>query len=354
MDQIKEKIEIRVVGEESVDEQVKIYMESFNSQKSVQEVRQYWLDKHYKNPVKNSTVVAALIDDNIVGLNAFMPMVYSWQGRYIHVVQSCESGVHPDHRRKGIFYRIMKYAMNYFTSSQEYDMMIGFPNYENSYEGFLKLGWKKICNMNNSLLFNNGRNSLMALLKTDGFNCLGKLIELQKIPVKLRAGILKNYKVECVASAPDLDGAWELHTEGINLRVTGDFLGWKNRYNHHEQYIVRKDEKRIAYFICKDSELNGVGYCELIHNIILSDNKKDGINAFAAYLNELGKREKYNFMRAWEKEGEKDRLLYRSMAFIRTSRHQNPFIGYVLTEKNFKKETLLNHALWKISFLDLD
>lgn len=349
-----EEIIIKKVDEKSIDTQVTVYIKSFENENEFESIKEHWINKHYKNPIRNSIIFAAFVDEVMVGVNAFMPMRYSYNGQLINVVQSCESGVLPQYRRRGIFLKIIKFAMDYFTGEKFYDLMIGFPNHVNSYQGFLKLGWSTICNVNNLLLINKGANSVHALLGKSNYQLIGKFIEIQKIIIRMKALFLKTYKLEAVKDVPEELNNYERNSNKITLQVDKDWLDWKNLYNAQKQYVIKKEGQSIAYCLSKLRELKGISYCEVIYVFGLCENKKDYQNSFVVFVNELLKQEETNFIRLWGNKTGINNSLYNKMGFLCTVKHQNPFIGFILNNEKFKKEELFNSCSWDLSFLDLD
>lgn len=113
----------------------------FNSVFGTNATNKTWNYKHYLNPLSPSGIFGAFDGNKLVGMNAFMPMLYSCDNKEYKVVQSCESAVNPKYRRRGIFSGIITIAEKYYFDNG-YDYFIGFPNVENSYGGFLKIGWR--------------------------------------------------------------------------------------------------------------------------------------------------------------------------------------------------------------------
>lgn len=112
----------------------------FNSVFGRHATQDTWEYKHHKNTFQPSGIFGAFDGNKLVGMTAFMPMQYTDGSRIYNVVQSCESAVNPEYRRRGIFSGIILTAEKYY-AARGFDYFIGFPNPENSYGGFLKLGW---------------------------------------------------------------------------------------------------------------------------------------------------------------------------------------------------------------------
>lgn len=131
-------LEIRVLTDEYAEETLKL----FNSVFSLSKTMDFWIEKHYKNPLGNSLFIGAFYEDKLIAMNAFMPMQYVYQNCVFNVMESCESAVSPEYRHKGIFLKLIKFAEEWLVS-HDYDLIIGLPNI-NSYPAFMKLGWEVV------------------------------------------------------------------------------------------------------------------------------------------------------------------------------------------------------------------
>lgn len=95
--------------------------------------------KYETNPyVDHVPIVIAERDGNVIGARSFFPLpVAAGTDRYT-AFQPCDSMVHPDHQRRGVFTRMTETAIERYNDT---DFFFNFPNHR-SLPGNLKLGWE--------------------------------------------------------------------------------------------------------------------------------------------------------------------------------------------------------------------
>ncbi len=339
---MEEQITIKLLDETSVDDQIKIYAESFGYRGSIDKLKEFWMEKHFNNPIDKSAIFGAYVNDELAGINAYTPMDYSYTGRVIHVVQSCESGVAVKFRRRGIWVKIVTYAMEYFKKEGKYEAVIGFPNYRNSYPGFVKMGWLTLFNEENMLMINNGP-AVFGTKFPKAISWIGKLAELQKIPMSFKSKKSK-YIVEKVESLK-----LEMENDDkISLNLSEKWFDWKIGYKNHDLYSVRDDDKIVAGFVVEKNGLDGVRYLKLIKGFNYCDDNKVYREAFIAFVEFVFKNREISLLRIWTTEMDK----YKKLGFIHMKSHVNPYIVYPLNEDS--RELLADPEKWSVGLLDLD
>lgn len=193
----------------------------FNSVFGRHSTRDTWEYKHYKNPFQPSGIFGAFDGDRLVGMNAFMPMQYTDGNRVYNIVQSCESAVDPEYRRRGIFSGIILTAEKFYMM-EGFDYFIGFPNPENSYGGFLKIGWTTEGNIARlSKLLNPVHAAIHMLI---GVGKTAELVETEEFRAITSQQILDTFKtLEC--ARPYLTAnfnRWKL--ERFGYRMAGYYV----------------------------------------------------------------------------------------------------------------------------------
>ncbi|RQG90962.1 GNAT family N-acetyltransferase [Natrarchaeobius chitinivorans] len=103
-----------------------------------------WFEwKFENNPyVDHVPVIVATRDDQIVGCRAFFALEMRVGATTRIGLQPCDTMVHPDHRRQGLFSRMNELALEYYADRRP-DFFFNFPN-EHSKRGNLKHGWKVV------------------------------------------------------------------------------------------------------------------------------------------------------------------------------------------------------------------
>lgn len=104
-----------------------------------------WFDwKYRRNPYMDHVPITVATDGagQIVGARPFLALPLSIEGRRELALQPCDTMVHPDHRRQGLFTRMTERAIERY-ADHETALFFNFPN-EHSQAGYEKLGWEPI------------------------------------------------------------------------------------------------------------------------------------------------------------------------------------------------------------------
>lgn len=347
---MESNLNVKVLDKTSLSEQISVYQQAFQSRKSIEEIEEYWLNKHYKNPFRASYIFGVYDGTQLVSINAFMPLKYIYNGKMVYVIESCESGTVPLYRGKGIWSMVIKYAMTYFKEEGFFDFVIGFPNYHNSYNGFLKLNWIEVDRIQNNILVCNGA-LLFKYISGKKSNILFKLLEVQKLKVLCVRN--KRYKVveTSVFSRENADG--------FSLVMDKEFYMWKQVYKNLFCFELINDEKKsVAVCWYAVEEHNGVNVV-ILYAIQFHEKKwsteKECKGIYASCLHEIMKKNKnVAFIRTWVMPNTINAKLLKSLMFMK-SKHQNPFIIYSLKEDRVLRNELTKGENWEsLSFFDLD
>ncbi len=338
-------IEIKELDISSVDDQVVIFAEGRNENYSTFYNR--CVQKHYKNPNGNSIIFGAYLDNKLVGVNAFMPVEYRLGERIIKVLQSCDTKVLEECRGKGIWKKIMISSMEILKHKQEYDFIIGFPNYRNSYPGFMKLGWSHIKNMDNYLLINNTANFCNTSALLYKFRFLSRVLDVQKIP--MFSYKYSSYKyTHSDLNAPLDRNLYDL--DGYSINATNQWMTWRKLYKHTESISIANAKGTIKCFYNIDS-FEGAPVIHL-HNIYFSDKLLQTTRWIATILHELLINcNEAAYIRIWFTRDNINAKYFRRLGFLK-SKHLNPFILLNIKESEIR---CLDNDMWKnLSFMDLD
>ncbi|MFP8954498.1 GNAT family N-acetyltransferase [Natrialbaceae archaeon A-arb3/5] len=103
-----------------------------------------WFEWKFKrNPyVDHVPIIVSTRGDQIVGCRAFFALEMQINGTTQTALQPCDTMVHPDHRRQGLFSRMNELALEYYADRSP-AFFFNFPN-ENSKRGNLKHGWQEV------------------------------------------------------------------------------------------------------------------------------------------------------------------------------------------------------------------
>ena len=129
-------VKIRSLKNEDIDRCVKLLR--LGHDKSFTRQRFEWL--HFRSPLSPSIMAVAEDQGQIVGLySAIKKHVLINEKMYVGA-RDVDPVVHPDYRKKGIFFRLIDYCLN---NDGEVDFHFNFAN-DISSRGYIKAGWKEI------------------------------------------------------------------------------------------------------------------------------------------------------------------------------------------------------------------
>lgn len=133
--------ELSVFTEENLEEVIDL--ESFLWQGDKKSNREGFIWKHLKNPLfKEPIGIIAKCGNKIVGFRGFMPSRWSLNNQTFDILSPCDVVVHPNHRRKGLFTAMTKFAMNLY--KKEFRFFLNLSSNKYSTPGYIKLGWEPI------------------------------------------------------------------------------------------------------------------------------------------------------------------------------------------------------------------
>ena len=337
---------VKLLDKDSIMQQIHIYKVAFDLTESNELIKDYWIKKHYKNPIHPSYVFGVYDKDSLVSINAYMPMRYIYNGSKFNVIQSCESGTLPEYRGKGIWSKVVNYAISFFKEEGVYDFLIGFPNFDNSFNGFIKMNWSHDADVNNYIIIGNGIEFLKSVFNGKTL-FLGKIFELQRIGLSISR--IKGLNVGKVINI------LPLNRSGFCLDADEDFYKWKMLYKQLKQFGIRDNLGRpvanCRYFIKKYKGVFIIQLCGI--DIFASDYNYKYICSMCVRI--LLKRHKnVAFIRSWAVKNSISEKTFKDLHFLAVN-HHNPFITYQLKELSINSNVLHDQMNWiNISFLDLD
>lgn len=349
---MEQKWEFLLADERTINEQVKLFNETFKMNATPNS----WRRKHLKNPLgdgKHLQVFAAFCDGELAGINGFVPMEYSYKGEKFRVIQSCDTAVDPKFRGKGVFTRIIYAAEDYYRS-QGYSALVGFPN-NNSYHGFIKMKWQDAhhtmkyffpCDVKNV-----GKNMLDK-------NFPGFLDPLASLWFHFHNGFVSERSTRYELRVSDHITVEEynsfLNEDKIHISLTQEYLDWKLSAPHKWYRVFIKDREvcSVLSSVFYTSETNkrvnilGVSKCK--------GNKKEFRKAFALILDKM--RKDFDILSVWENHDDEVNKIFLHSGFIKnfTEKEGSPFIIKPLVEDEKIVGTLLDSKLWEPTFIEAD
>lgn len=103
-----------------------------------------WQWQFQNNPSGKAVCFLAESDGEIVGQYATIPTRFSIHGKETRLAFSCDTMIHPDYRRQGMFSALAREAYDHLETQRNINLVWGFPNNQ-SLPGFTgKLGWRML------------------------------------------------------------------------------------------------------------------------------------------------------------------------------------------------------------------
>lgn len=101
--------------------------------------------KYERNPyTEDVPIIVAETKGELVGARSFFALDMETRSRRVTALQPCDTMVHVDHRRQGLFTRMTEAAIERYRET-DVSFFFNFPN-SNSLPGNLKLGWRVVTN----------------------------------------------------------------------------------------------------------------------------------------------------------------------------------------------------------------
>lgn len=125
----------------------------------------YWRWQYIQNPLSGNMpeVTVAVDGAKIVGIRPFM-LHELWMGdKKIMAAQHCDTLVHPDYRRQGIFNRMGKFSLQYL-AQHNCALSFGFPG-PMSRQGFQSQGYQRLMDIEILFKFVNPVNKILSRIK---------------------------------------------------------------------------------------------------------------------------------------------------------------------------------------------
>lgn len=223
--------------------------------------------KHTRNPYEIKRTLLIRYEENIpVGVNAFMGMVLIESGREHLIAQSNDTAVLHSQRGKGLFTSII---IEFESDDNETEYCIGLPN-EQSYPGFMKMGWEKvsdlvhyvrICKPGRLALGNSGVSKVIDV----PFRMIDKArkrITLYRVKQKVNnRSTEKEYRVERNDSVVFTQQEYDLINADIDVGTKREekIYNWKLSDKECIQYKLYDKQNLAGFFIIKkEKRMRGI------------------------------------------------------------------------------------------------
>lgn len=135
-----------------------------------------WRWKHLSNPLNepDPSVVVALDGGMVVGARPLMRVNLRYQGFLLRAVVPCDTMVHPEYRRHGLFSRMNELAIHN-ERAKGTALFFNFPN-RISGAGYLNQGWSEVAMLQDLVLVINPNKVASTVLESDLISSVGATI----------------------------------------------------------------------------------------------------------------------------------------------------------------------------------
>ncbi|MFC7155231.1 GNAT family N-acetyltransferase [Halomarina halobia] len=246
--------------------------------------------KYEDNPyVDHVPVYVAERDGEIVGVRSFFCLRLRANGRTYESLEPCDTMVHPDHQRRGLFTRMTERAIERY-ADEPFDFFFDFPN-EKSLPGNLKLGWEVVETVPTYYRIQHpgaftpfGDESLVGrVVDAAGATAMSAYFGLRGTRARrlVRGVTVSRYDVIPVETLVSL------YEGRIPDRFHADrdrtFYGWRyeNPEYDYTAYVARRDDAPVGAAIVGTSARRGVANVMDVHPL---DGGSAGAPAYAALL----------------------------------------------------------------------
>lgn len=194
----------------------------------------------------------------VIGANSFFATKLVYKGKEYLVVQSGDTMVLEEYRGKGLFKKIINFAMEDLKNSG-CDAIFGFAN-SNSYPGFMKLGFESLYKINLFVKVLNYKAMLKGKLGDKPFiDIIGKTFDtaaklFMHISGKFnieKAELLRNEVINYIAEA---------NKNYVHQNKNLEYLKWKyidNPDNRYETIVIKYGSSICAVFVIRIDDISG-------------------------------------------------------------------------------------------------
>jgi len=338
------EITVRLIDEELIDDQVALFNKVFGTNAS----RETWTYKHYLNPLNEGSKVFGAFDrDKLIGMNAFMPMVYCYGCETIKAVQSCENCVDLQYRRKGIFTQIVKAAQEYCANAG-YDVMLGFPN-DNAYPGWMKMGWN--CTLGMGSLYLPCKVGNLVRTKCCGINEIVSWVLLHKIMREAKETDITIEKMPISSYKYEINEATMNNGGIIIFEKTSEIVKWRLNAENYVYYYAKHEGKPIVNFLI---EVTKSGSNKTAKILSVAGRQIEPVmfrHAFALLIASLSR--DMDFISTFACFESSAFTLLRQLGFM-TKKKIIYFIRQIITTKPVLREILSKSDIWEPEIIEAD
>ncbi len=145
------QLDVRALG--PTDRSAVLELLSLSLGRGERRTEAWWRWKHELNPCGPSLLMGAFDGSRLVGLRAFLRWRLRWDGSEHAAVRAVDTATHPDYRGRGIFRSLTMKGLG-MLADEGTEWVFNTPN-DNSYPGYLKMGWRPVADLRMAVRVNN-------------------------------------------------------------------------------------------------------------------------------------------------------------------------------------------------------
>jgi len=321
---VAEKFSFRKFKMEDLDD----YKRLFSFVYSTEIDDDFFCWKNLKNPNRDSEVLVYLVlneKGKIVGANSFFPAKLTFQSREFLIVQSGDSMVSKEYRRRGLWKKVLKYAMKDL-KEKGYGAILGIP-ISNSLPGLKSVGFEVLYEMNRFIRVLDFENVLTSKLQNvPGIRVLGRTVDFFDGLLSFRkCDIYDIRKYDLSDASAFYDGVtseveqYIINTSPDRIHSIKDksYLRW--RYNEkpnskYEMIIVRNGHAIIAVLVVRVEEHLGNKSGKVVEYFV---DESDDLDVVMKYVLNDYKLSSFSYLSIWDFGDENVKRAYRRNLFIK-------------------------------------
>jgi GNAT superfamily N-acetyltransferase len=270
---------------ESIKTLIDLHTASFESNLS----QEYWKWKFVENPMAQDVqkVVVALDGGKIVGARPHMFGEMWLKDKKTRVAQHCDTMVHPDYQRKGIFTRMEIFALKQL-QTQGIAFSYGFPN-KLSRGGFLKLGYKRVIDTMAAVFPVNSYSLISTKTKSKFIAKTASFLFNLILNRKKRISFLEDSTFEFEVLNKFTAGMEDIELVRSNAKIdlvrSKKFLQW--RFDSHPVFdykyvLIKKNRKLLGYAVVSvQTDRSGITIGRIVDHVVTGSD----INCYRHLMN---------------------------------------------------------------------
>jgi len=222
-----------------------------------------WQWQFQNNPSGKAVYFLAESNGEIVGQYVTIPTRFFIQGKETRLAFSCDTMIHPEYRRQGMFYALAREVYDHLETQLNINLVWGFPN-DQSLPGFTgQLGWRMLPTI--PLMVMPIRPLAMIF---NALPLLSKMLKSPPAPVKTATDVAFSTKIQGLHMVPiehfdeSFDALWQNHSTIAPVIQIRDrrYLQW--RYLSvpefgYRPFAVLHDGQLLGYLVIRMMALKG-------------------------------------------------------------------------------------------------